>query len=150
MLLTSTGIAVLAFGRGAPQKGAVTFAVATGVTIAGYTFLNGLGARLGGTVLGYLALLEIGTGAGVVLFTVLRRRADPLKISKAFFVLAGFKKTESFDENTLVLFPEPNQSSGLAVIWRENITAVSLVSTIKTHFGHADKSIKLYVVYSLE
>jgi drug/metabolite transporter (DMT)-like permease len=83
VLLTSTGIAVLAFGRGAPQKGAVTFAVATGVTIAGYTFLNGLGARLGGTVLGYLALLEIGTGAGVVLFTVLRRRAEILVFGRS-------------------------------------------------------------------
>jgi drug/metabolite transporter (DMT)-like permease len=76
VLLTSTGIVVLAFNRGAPRKGAVPFAVATGVTIAGYTFLNGLGVRLGGTVLGYLALLEIGTGSGVLLVTVLRRHAE--------------------------------------------------------------------------
>ncbi len=81
VLLTSTGIVILALGRGRPRKGAVPFAVATGVTIAGYTFLNGLGVRHGGTVLGYLAWLEIGTGVGVVLVTVLRRRAGILAIA---------------------------------------------------------------------
>lgn len=81
VLLTSTGIVVLAFSRGRPQKGAVPFAVATGVTIAGYTVLNGLGVRLGGTVLGYLAWLEIGTGVGVLLVTVHRRRAELLVFS---------------------------------------------------------------------
>lgn len=78
VLLTSTGIVVLAFSRGSPQKGAVPMALATGATIAGYTFLNGLGVRHGGTVLGYLAWLEIGTGVGVLLATVLRRRAKML------------------------------------------------------------------------
>lgn len=73
--LTSAGIVVLAFSRGAPIKGAVPFALATGAMIAGYTFLNGLGVRHGGTVLGYLALLEIGTGFGVLLVIVMRRGA---------------------------------------------------------------------------
>jgi drug/metabolite transporter (DMT)-like permease len=83
VLLTSTGIVVLAFNRGARQKGAVPFAIATGVSIAGYTFLNGLGVRHGGTVLGYLALLEIGTGTGVLLFTILRRRAGIIVFSRS-------------------------------------------------------------------
>lgn len=81
--LTSTGIMILALSRGAPQRGAVLFAVATGVTIAGYTFLNGLGVRHGGTVLGYLACLEIGTGSGVLLVTVLRRRAGILVFGRS-------------------------------------------------------------------
>lgn len=83
VLLTSTGIVVLAFSRGSPRKGAVPIALATGATIAGYTFLNGLGVRHGGTVLGYLAWLEIGTGAGVLLVTVLRRRAEMLVFGRS-------------------------------------------------------------------
>jgi drug/metabolite transporter (DMT)-like permease len=83
VLLTSTGIVVLAFNRGALQKGAIPFAVATGVSIAVYTFLNGLGVRHGDTVLGYLALLEIGTGTGVLLFTILRRRAGIIVFSRS-------------------------------------------------------------------
>ncbi|NIP74886.1 MAG: EamA family transporter [Xanthomonadales bacterium] len=73
VLLTSAGILLLAFERGAPQRAAAWFALGMGLSIAGYTFLNGMGVRGAGTVLGYFAWLEIGTGAGVVAFTVVRR-----------------------------------------------------------------------------
>ncbi len=93
VMLTSTGIVILAFGRGGPRQGAVPIALATGVAIAGYTFLNGLGVRQGGTVLGYFAWLEIGTGTGVVLFTLLRRRAGIVVLGRAQGfrgIIAGF------------------------------------------------------------
>lgn len=73
VLLTSAGIMLLAFERGAPQRRAAWLALGMGLSIAGYTFLNGMGVRGAGTVLGYFAWLEIGTGAGVVVFTLLRR-----------------------------------------------------------------------------
>jgi drug/metabolite transporter (DMT)-like permease len=78
VLLTSSGIAILALNGGPPEKSAVMFAVATGATIAGYTFLNGLGVRHSGTVLGYLAWLEIGTGVGFISLAVLRRGPEIL------------------------------------------------------------------------
>jgi len=73
VLLTSGGILLLAFERGAPQRVAAWFALGMGLSIASYTFLNGMGVRGSGTVLGYFAWLEIGTGSAVVAFTLLRR-----------------------------------------------------------------------------
>ena len=73
VLLASAGVLVLAFERGPPQRAATLFALAMGVSIASYTFLNGMGARRAASLLGYFAWLEIGTGASVVMFTILRR-----------------------------------------------------------------------------
>ena len=73
VLMTSGGILLLAFERGAPQRAAAWFALGMGLSIASYTFLNGMGVRGSGTVLGYFAWLEIGTGSAVVAFTMLRR-----------------------------------------------------------------------------
>ena len=71
--LASAGVLLLAFERGRPQPGAAGFALAMGLAIASYTFLNGMGARRAATLLGYFAWLETGTGAGVVLYTWARR-----------------------------------------------------------------------------
>jgi drug/metabolite transporter (DMT)-like permease len=55
----SAGILSLAFGdaRGLGSLKPVGFALATGLTIAGYTLADGLGGRRAGDVLGYIAWL---------------------------------------------------------------------------------------------
>jgi drug/metabolite transporter (DMT)-like permease len=75
--LVSLGIMALSFGAGASQP-AVGFALATGVAVAGYSFLGGVGVRAAGTVLGFQAWLEIMTGTGMVGYAVLARRGDLL------------------------------------------------------------------------
>ena len=52
------------------------FALATGVSVATYSFFAGLGVRTAGTVLGFQACLEIVTGFGMVSYALLARRAD--------------------------------------------------------------------------
>jgi len=72
--LISLGLMALSFGAGAGGP-AVGFAVATGVAVATYSFLGGLGVRVAGTVLGFQACLEIITGLGMVGYALVARRA---------------------------------------------------------------------------
>jgi drug/metabolite transporter (DMT)-like permease len=69
----SLGIMVLSFRSGASAQ-AVGFALATGVSVAAYSFLGGMGVRAAGTVLGFQACLEIVNGCGMVGFAMATRR----------------------------------------------------------------------------
>src|SRR5436190_1838971 len=63
--LISLGIMALSLGAGASGP-AVGFALATGLSVATYSFFGGLGVRAAGTVLGFQACLEIITGLCMV------------------------------------------------------------------------------------
>jgi len=89
--LISLGIMALSFGAGA-RRGAVLLALATGVSVAAYSFFGGIGVRAAGTVLGFQACLEIVTGLGTVSYVVAVRRADLAAYARrsgAVGVLAG-------------------------------------------------------------
>jgi drug/metabolite transporter (DMT)-like permease len=76
VVLVSLGIAGLAFARGIPNLGerrAIVLAVCTGFTIAGYTVVDGLGARASGDALGYIAWLNILEGPWVFFVAMWRR-----------------------------------------------------------------------------
>jgi drug/metabolite transporter (DMT)-like permease len=75
VVMISLGIMALSFGAGASST-AVGFALATGVSVATYSFFAGLGVRAAGTVLGFQACLEIVTGFGMLCYGVVARRAD--------------------------------------------------------------------------
>ncbi len=75
VVMISIGIMALSFGAGA-SRAAVGFALATGVSVATYSFFAGLGVRTAGTVLGFQACLEIVTGFGMLCYGVAARRAD--------------------------------------------------------------------------
>lgn len=70
--LITGGIFVLVIGKGSDRM-AVGFALATGISIATYSFLGGLGVRSTASVLGFQAWLETLTGIGVLAFTAFRR-----------------------------------------------------------------------------
>jgi drug/metabolite transporter (DMT)-like permease len=74
VVMISIGIMALSFGAGA-SRAAVGFALATGVSVATYSFFAGLGVRAAGTVLGFQACLEIVTGFGMLGYGVVVRRA---------------------------------------------------------------------------
>lgn len=79
--LVSLGIMALSFGAGA-SRAAVTCALATGLTVATYSFLGGVGVRAAGTVLGFQACLEVVTGSGMLAYALLRRRRDLLPYAR--------------------------------------------------------------------
>lgn len=70
----SLGIFWLAFSGKAISRHALLFAIGTGIAIAGYSFLSGLGIRKSGSALGYIAWLEIATGVGMTSVAYFRRR----------------------------------------------------------------------------
>ena len=62
-----------AAGASGPTVG---FALATGVSVATYSFFGGPGVRAAGTVLGFQACLEVITGLGMVGYALVTRRAQ--------------------------------------------------------------------------
>lgn len=96
--LISLGIMVLSFRSGASGT-AVGFALATGASVAAYSFLGGMGVRAAGTVLGFQACLEIVNGTGMVGFAMVTRRrafASYLAANKTTCLLAGLMSVLGF------------------------------------------------------
>jgi len=84
IVLISVGILALVIGKGNDRR-AVGYALATGISIATYSFLGGLGVRSSASVFGFQAWLEILTGIGVLAFAMIRR---PGKV-RAFVQTSG-------------------------------------------------------------
>ncbi len=87
--LVSGGIGSLALSGGWPRGGQwrpVIYAALTGVTIASYTFIDGLGARYSGNALSYIAWLNVMEGPWVMAFAILvRRRAIVPYVRRAWW-----------------------------------------------------------------
>jgi drug/metabolite transporter (DMT)-like permease len=78
VLLSCSGIGLLALGAGATRT-AVGLAGATGLSIAAYSFLGGVGVRRAGTALGFQAWLEIATGVGILGWTWATRDRETIR-----------------------------------------------------------------------
>lgn len=95
LLLASGGIMSLALENGLPRDHAakaVFFALATGVIIAAYTLVDGLGVRASDTALGYIAWLNLLEAVPVILWLMFRRAngaAGPTSHSWRFGVIGG-------------------------------------------------------------
>ena len=77
VLVISVGLVTLVFAGGVPTRGArpaIAAAVLTGVVIATYTTLDGLGVRAAGTVSGYTGWLFLLQGPVLPLAAVVARR----------------------------------------------------------------------------
>ncbi|MBM3531917.1 MAG: EamA family transporter [Alphaproteobacteria bacterium] len=77
VLLVSVGIAGVAFGHGLPRGidvRAAAFAVLTGLTIAGYTVTDGIGAKVSQDPLAYIVWLNICEGPWVMVVALFQRR----------------------------------------------------------------------------
>ncbi len=93
--MVSLGIISLMFAAGPPggnkagAKGAtrkpVLLAVATGLFIASYTVVDGLGIRLGATALGYIVWLNVGEGIPFMLWAAVTRRKEMTVFLKAYW-----------------------------------------------------------------
>jgi drug/metabolite transporter (DMT)-like permease len=98
VVLISLGIMILSFRSGASGL-AVGLALATGTTVAGYSFLGGMGVRAAGTVLGFQACLEIVNGSvmlGLALLTRPRAFAALVRRHPGLGVMAGLMSVVGF------------------------------------------------------
>lgn len=79
LLVVTTGLATLVFTGGALRRAelpAIAAALATGVMIAAYTTVDGLGVRRAGTVLGYTGWLFLLQGPVLPLLAAVSRRRE--------------------------------------------------------------------------
>lgn len=81
--LVSAGIMAIAFGRGRPDNASILAAVATGVFIAGYMVIDGVGVRLSGHPIGYAAWQDVIEGAPLpVVFFLIRKRWPEVRLNR--------------------------------------------------------------------
>jgi len=88
VLVVSAGLATLVLAGRRPGRAAFLAAVGTGLTIAAYTTVDGVGVRLSGSPAGYIGWLMVLESLCVPMFAVIRRRDVLLKQPKRI-LLAG-------------------------------------------------------------
>jgi drug/metabolite transporter (DMT)-like permease len=79
VLIVSAGLAALVFAGRRPGRAAFLAAVGTGLTIAAYTTVDGVGVRLSASPVGYIGWLILLESLCVPLFALVRRREVLLK-----------------------------------------------------------------------
>jgi len=88
VLVVSAGLATLVLAGRRPGRAAFAAAVGTGLTIAAYTTVDGVGVRLSGSPVGYIGWLMVLESLCVPMFAAFRRRDVLLKQPKQI-LLAG-------------------------------------------------------------
>jgi len=79
-----TGVALWGLRGSRPNWAAIGAALATGLTIAGYTVVDGLGVRASGSSLGYIAWLMAVEGVVIPAYAVTRWRGELLAVLRPF------------------------------------------------------------------
>jgi drug/metabolite transporter (DMT)-like permease len=79
VVVVSAGLAFLVFGGRRPGRAAFLAAVGTGLTIAAYTTVDGVGVRLSASSVGYIGWLMVLESLCVPMFALVRRRDVVLK-----------------------------------------------------------------------
>ncbi len=79
VLVVSAGLATLVFAGRRPGRAAFLAAVGTGLTIAAYTTVDGVGVRLSASPVGYIGWLMLLQSLCVPMFALARRRDVVLK-----------------------------------------------------------------------
>ncbi|GGD06401.1 EamA family transporter [Pyruvatibacter mobilis] len=100
VVVISLGIIIAGTGAFRQNLHAIGFALLTGLSIASYSLLGGIGVREAGTIIGYAAWLELLTCAPFIAFAVYRRRTHvvaylPSPAAQRGFVL-GIGSTVSY------------------------------------------------------
>ena len=88
VVVVSAGLAALVLAGRRPGRAAFAAAVGTGLTIAAYTTVDGVGVRLSASPVGYIGWLMVLESLCVPMFAVFRRRDVLLKQPKRI-LLAG-------------------------------------------------------------
>jgi drug/metabolite transporter (DMT)-like permease len=79
VLVVSGGLAALVMAGRRPGRAAFLAAIGTGLTIAAYTTVDGVGVRLSHSPIGYIGWLMLLESLGVPMFALIRRRDVLLK-----------------------------------------------------------------------
>ena len=122
------------------QRAAFAAAVGTGLTIAAYTTVDGVGVRLSGSPVGYIGWLMVLESLCVPMFAVLRRRHVLLKQPKRILLAGLAAGALSVLAYGLVLWAQTRGAlAPIAALRETSVIFGALIATIafKEPFGRA-------------
>ena len=154
IVIIGTGIISLALVRhsdGQRNKHAAMLALITGLFIAGYSLVDGLGARLAGTALGYYSWLSVANGFGMIAYLRLKSpetlRAMPTKGMRIMILGGGGSfiaysiVTWAFTQAPIALVTALRETSIIFALLigvfflKERLNLIKLFSTFATMLG---------------
>ncbi|MCX5265358.1 EamA family transporter [Streptomyces sp. NBC_00199] len=119
-----TGVALWGLRGRRPDRAAIGAALATGVTIAAYTVVDGLGVRASGSSLGYIAWLMAVQGAVVPAYAAHRWRGRTLAVLRPFAPLGLLGSALSVLAYALALWAQTRAELALVAALRESSVLV--------------------------
>lgn len=121
-----------------PHGPAILAALATGLAIAGYTTVDGVGVRASGTPLGYIAWLMIVQGVAIPAYTYARRRGELAAQLSPFMARGLVGASLSFAAYALVLWAQTKAPlAPIAALRESSIIVGAAIGTLffKERFG---------------
>ncbi|MFI6037564.1 EamA family transporter [Streptomyces sp. NPDC051315] len=119
-----TGVALWGLRGHRPAWGAIGAALATGLTIAAYTVVDGLGVRASGSSLGYIAWLMAVQGTVLPAYVLTRRRGETLATLRPFAALGLLGAALSVTAYALVLWAQTRAELAPIAALRESSVIV--------------------------
>ncbi|MEU6217312.1 DMT family transporter [Streptomyces sp. NPDC047022] len=133
-----TGVALWGMRGHRPHWAAIGAALATGLTIAGYTVVDGLGVRASGTSLGYIAWLLVVQGVAIPSYAALRWRGAFTTTLRPFATLGLLGSALSVAAYALVLWAQTRaELAPIAALRESSIIAGAAIGAVffKERFG---------------
>ncbi|RZU15207.1 DMT family transporter [Streptomyces sp. BK239] len=133
-----TGVALWGLRGRRPDWAAIGAALATGLTIAAYTVIDGLGVRAAGSPLGYIAWLMAVQGTVLPLYAITRWRGRTLQVLRPHAVLGLLGAALSVAAYALVLWAQTHAAlAPIAALRESSIIVGAAIGAVffKERFG---------------
>ncbi|MEV6179715.1 EamA family transporter [Streptomyces sp. NPDC052016] len=133
-----TGVALWGLRGHRPDWAAIGAALATGLTIAAYTVVDGLGVRASGSSLGYIAWLMAVQGTVLPAYAIIRRRGGTLAALRPFAALGLLGAVLSVAAYALVLWAQTRADlAPIAALRESSIIVGAAIGAVffKERFG---------------
>jgi drug/metabolite transporter (DMT)-like permease len=115
-----TGVALWGLRGRRPDWAAIVAALATGLTIAAYTVVDGLGVRASGSSFGYIAWLMAVQGVVIPAYAALRWRGETIALLRPFALLGLLGAALSVAAYALVLWAQTRAELAPVAALRES------------------------------
>ena len=131
VLVVSAGLATLVLAGRRPGRAAFAAAVGTGLTIAAYTTVDGVGVRLSGSPVGYIGWLMVLESLCVPMFAAFRRRDVLLKQPKRILLAGLAAGALSVLAYGLVLWAQPRGAlAPIAALRETSVIFGAIIGTL--------------------
>jgi drug/metabolite transporter (DMT)-like permease len=147
--VVSAGLAFLVFGGRRPGRGAFLAAVGTGLTIAAYTTVDGVGVRASASPVGYIGWLILLQSLCVPLFAAIRRRDVLLKQPRRILLSGLFAGALSVLAYGLVLWAQTKGAlAAIAALRETSVIFGAIIGTLvfREPFGRSRITATVLVV----